>query len=113
MVEVIGTDEFENWFLNDLEDEHVDAVDRKIIMLREKGPALGYPHASAIKGSRYALRELRVQSHGKPLRIFYAFDPKRDAVLLLGGDKTGDGRFYERLIPKAEKIWELYVRENC
>ena len=111
-VEVIGTDEFEHWFLNELADQDVDAVDRKIIMLREKGPTLGYPHASVIKGSRLGLRELRIQSHGRPLRVFYAFDPRRDAVLLLGGDKTGDGRFYERLIPKAEKIWEQYLQEQ-
>ncbi|MHB8417817.1 MAG: type II toxin-antitoxin system RelE/ParE family toxin [Myxococcales bacterium] len=46
------------------------------------------------------------------MRIFYAFDPKRDAVLLIGGDKTGAGRFYERMAPTAERIWEQYLEES-
>src|SRR5260370_824591 len=68
-----------------------------------KGVTLGYPHTSAIKGASVALRELRVQSGGKPIRILYAFDPKRQAVLILGGDKTGDDRFYAEMVPRAEK----------
>jgi hypothetical protein len=78
-------------------------------MLEMWGPTLPFPYGSALKGSKLSLRELRVQSGGKPLRVFYAFDPIRQAVLLLGGDKTGDGRFYDRLIPKAEKIFEVYL----
>jgi hypothetical protein len=50
------------------------------------------------------MRELRVQSGGRPLRVFYAFDPRRSAILLIGGDKTGDGRFYERMIPIADAL---------
>ena len=50
------------------------------------------------------MRELRVQSGGNPLRIFYAFDPRRAAILLIGGDKTGDARFYERFIPLADRL---------
>ncbi|HYU34882.1 MAG TPA: type II toxin-antitoxin system RelE/ParE family toxin [Thermoanaerobaculia bacterium] len=45
------------------------------------------------------------------MRIVYAFDPKRQAILILGGDKTGDDRFYERMIPRAEDIWESYLRQ--
>ena len=45
------------------------------------------------------------------LRIVYAFDPQRQAVLILGGDKTGDSRFYRWAIPKAEAIWERYLQE--
>ena len=72
-----------------------------------------FPSASsAIKGSSIAMRELRVQSGGKPLRVFYVFDPKRQAVLLLGGDKTGDKRFYESMIPKAERIYADYLKEQ-
>ncbi len=51
------------------------------------------------------MRELRIQSRGRPLRVFYAFDPLRQAVLLLGGDKTGDNRFYVSMIPRVEAIW--------
>jgi hypothetical protein len=109
MVEVLGTAEFEEWFL-DLNANDSRAVARGVGLLEAKGTALGFPHCSAIEGSRYALRELRIQSAGHPLRIFYAFDPKRQAVLLLGGDKTGDERFYQRMVPKAETIWEQYLR---
>jgi hypothetical protein len=108
MVEVIGTDEFAEWFL-DLDDSDAAAVTRVVGLLEVKGTALGFPYTSAIEDSRYPLRELRIQSAGKPLRVFYAFDPKRQAVLLLGGDKTGDKRFYARLIPRVESIWEIYL----
>ena len=47
-----------------------------------------------------------------PLRVFYAFEPRRAAVLLIGGDKTGDDRFYETMISVAEKIWEQYLAEQ-
>ena len=66
--------------------------------LIEFGPALGFPHSSKVVTSRYPqMRELRTQSGGRPLRTLYAFDPLRTAVLLIGGDKTGDGRWYESL----------------
>jgi len=57
------------------------------------------------------MRELRVQSGGKPIRVFYAFDPRRTAILLLGGDKTGDDRFYDRMIPAADKLYDVYIEE--
>jgi hypothetical protein len=110
MVEVLGTAEFEEWFLA-LSGTDAQAVVRGVGLLEARGLALGFPHSSALGGSRYALRELRVQSLGRPLRIVYAFDPKRQAVLILGGDKTGDDRFYLWMIPKAEAIWEHYLRE--
>lgn len=56
------------------------------------------------------MRELRVQSKGKPVRIFYAFDPRRCAILLIGGDKTGDNRFYEKFVPMADKIYDRHLR---
>lgn len=89
-----------------------DDVDAYVGVLQEKGVTLGSPHSSAIKGSKIALRELRVQSGGKPLRVFYAFDPKRQAVLLIGGDKTGRKRFYADMIVKAELIWKDYLQET-
>lgn len=57
------------------------------------------------------MRELRIQSGGKPLRVFYAFDPRRSAILLIGGDKTGDDRFYERMIPVVDDLYDVYVQE--
>lgn len=73
---------------------------------------LGFPHSSAIKGTSHAIRELRVTGK-QPLRVFYAFDPRRSAVLILGGDKTGDARFYETMVPLAEKIWKQYLAEQA
>ncbi|HYQ83833.1 MAG TPA: type II toxin-antitoxin system RelE/ParE family toxin [Rubrobacter sp.] len=110
MVAVLGTEEFEEWFLG-LGAADAGAVARVVGLLAAKGVALGFPYSSAIAGSRHAFRELRVQSAGHPLRILYAFDPGRQAVLILGGDKTGDDRFYQRLIPKAEVIWDAYLRD--
>jgi len=72
--------------------------------------ALGFPYSSEIKGSG-ALRELRVRSSGHPLRVFYAFDPLRRAVLLPGRDKTGDDRFYETFVPRAEQLWAEYLAD--
>jgi hypothetical protein len=57
------------------------------------------------------MRELRVQSGGKPLRIFYAFDPRRTAILLIGGDKTGNKRFYKRMIPVADRLYDEHIEE--
>jgi hypothetical protein len=58
-----------------------------------------------------ALEQLRVQSAGHPIRVFYAFDPRRSAILLIGGDKTGDNRFYERMIPVADALYDDYINE--
>ena len=49
-------------------------------------------------------------SGGRPIRVFYAFDPMGQAVLLLGADKTGRKRFYEEMIVKAEILWERYLQ---
>ena len=57
------------------------------------------------------MRELRTQVHGQPMRTFYAFDPRRKAILLIGGSKVGDGRFYDRMIPLADKLMDEHLRE--
>lgn len=57
------------------------------------------------------MRELRIQSLGKPLRVFYAFDPRRSAILLIGGDKTGDDRFYETFVPTADRLYDQHLLE--
>jgi hypothetical protein len=110
MVEIVCTDEFEEWFMA-LSDQDSCAVDRSVGLLERLGVALGHPYSSEVKGTRVAMRELRVQSGGRPLRVFYAFDPLRQAVLLLGGDKTGDDRFYETFVPRAERVWAQYLAE--
>ena len=57
------------------------------------------------------MRELRVQVGGRPLRVFYAFDPCRVAILLIGGDKTGQEDFYARLIPVADRLYDEHLAE--
>ena len=104
------TDEFETWWLT-LADCVQDDIDRVVILLEEYGPTLGYPYSSDIKGSKIALRELRVQSGGHPVRVLYAFDPVRSALLLLGGDKTGNSRWYEENVPKGERLFAEHLKE--
>ena len=57
------------------------------------------------------MRELRTQSAGRPLRTLYAFDPLRTAILLLGGDKTGDDRWYEKSVPLADRLYDQHLEE--
>jgi len=111
MAEIDFSAEFEGWYLT-LNDQDAEAVTRVVDLLEARGVALGYPYSSEIKGSAIAMRELRVQSGGRPLRILYAFDPRRNAYLILGGDKTGDDRFYERMIPIAEAIYRRHLEEE-
>jgi len=111
MWEVEYTNEFEEWWETLGEAEH-KRISYSVNLLREAGPSLPFPHSSEAKGSRHgAMRELRSQCEGRPLRTFYAFDPRRTAILLIGGDKTGDDRFYDEMIPKADKIYDEYLRE--
>jgi hypothetical protein len=105
------TDEFGAWF-GSLAVDVQDDIDRVVGLLEARGPGLPHPYSSGIEGSRYShMRELRVQTGGTPMRIFYAFDPRRTAILLIGGDKTGDGRFYERMIPIADCLYGIYLDE--
>jgi len=68
--------------------------------------------SSGVKGSRHAhMRELRVQVQGRPFRILYAFNPKRNAILLVGGDKTGNERWYEVNVPIADRLYGEHLEE--
>ena len=105
------TDEFANWFATSA-DADQGAVDFTVDLLIAQGPKLRFPHSCGVAGSRHGhMRELRVQSEGRPLRVFYAFDPRRSAILLIAGDKTGDDRFYPRLIPIADTLYDIYLDE--
>ena len=99
------TDEFGEWF-QELDLGAQEEVAVNVDLLEEQGPHLGFPKTSAVISSRYDhMRELRVQHAGHPLRILYAFDPRRAAILLLGGDKTGDPRWYEVNVPIADRLY--------
>lgn len=105
------TDEFGAWW-NVLTVTEQISIDAHVRKLEQRGPNLPFPYSSGISGSRHAhMRELRVQSGGKPLRVFYAFDPRRSAILLIGGDKTGDKRFYEWMIPVADDLYDEHLAE--
>lgn len=103
------TDEFEEWWIR-LSEEEQESVRASVGLLIAKGPSLGYPHSSGISTSKYAhVRELRIQHQGRPYRVLYAFDPRRVALLLIGGDKTGDGRWYEVFVPIADHIYSDHL----
>ena len=107
--EVEYTDEFEGWW-NHLNDAEQDSVQATVMLLGEDGPHLGFPHTSDIKGARHGnLRELRVQHAGKPYRVLYAFDPRRCAILLIGGAKAGQGRWYLENVPLAERLYDEHL----
>ncbi len=92
------------------EEERID-IDAVVGILEEKGPHLPYPYSSDVKGTRYgSIRELRIQHKGKPYRILYAFDPRRTAILLIGGRKAGGHRWYENYVPLAERIYEKHLK---
>lgn len=103
------TDELEFWWLGLLEAEQI-SIDSSVRLLEEKGPNLGFPHSSGVNGSKHPhMRELRIQHEGRPYRILYAFDTRRSAILLLGGDKTGKDRWYDENIPIADKLYDIHI----
>jgi len=109
--EVEFTDEFQEWWysLNAAEQKSVDFT---VSLLQEVGPMLKMPHSSGVEMSRHRhMRELRVQHEGRPYRVLYAFDPRRTAILLIGGDKTGNDRWYEEYVPRADSIYDRHLRE--
>jgi len=111
VVEIVISKEFENWF------KDIDSTAKKDIFaaletLKVVGSSLGRPHVDTLKGSKIAnLKELRVRSSGKPYRILFVFDPKRKALLLVGGNKAEDKKFYTQMIKKAEIIYKKYLED--
>jgi hypothetical protein len=105
------TDEFEAWW-NKLDETEQIKIDATVRLLEEYGPDLPYPMSSGVNGSRHShMRELRIQARGRPFRVLYAFDPRRAAILLLGGDKTGDDRWYEVNVPLADQLYDRHLSE--
>jgi hypothetical protein len=103
------TDEFGTWW-ETLGDEEQASVAAVVGLLEDQGPHLGFPHSSGIASSRHRhMRELRIQHQGRPLRVLYAFDPRRIAILLLGGDKTGKDRWYEDFVPEADRLYDAHI----
>jgi hypothetical protein len=105
------TDEFGSWWNTLSEDEQED-VAAIVGLLEEKGTQLPFPFSTGVGGSKHShMRELRVQSKSNPLRILYAFDPRRTAILLIGGNKRGDNRWYKTHVPIADKLYADHLAE--
>jgi hypothetical protein len=78
------------------------------------GPSCGRPHVDTLKGSKYAnMKELRFEAMDGEWRVAFAFDPKRRAILLTAGDKTGgsEKKFYKRLIAIADARYERHLAQ--
>jgi hypothetical protein len=104
------TDEFERWWL-DLSAAEQDSITASVGLLEQRGPDLPFPHSSGISASRHGhMRELRIQHKGLPYRVLYAFDPRRVAVLLIGGSKGGDNRWYRHFVPLADKLYDTHLK---
>lgn len=105
------TDELDHWW-SSLDEAEQESVAASVGLLEALGPNLGFPHSSGIEGSKHGhMRELRVQHQGRPYRVLYAFDPRRAAILLLGGDKTGDDRWYVVQVPIADRLYDQHLDE--
>ena len=113
MAEVITTDLFDDWF-GSLDEADKEKVAHYVDLLEQIGVALDHPYSSAVNGaSRHGggLRELRVQSKGRPLRVFYRFDRRRNSVVLCGGDKQGvkEAIFYAEAIAAADTAYDHWL----
>jgi hypothetical protein len=109
--EVEYTDEFESWW-NGLDAGEQESVDSCVHLLEQRGPRLPFPYSSGIESSKHShLRELRVQHAGKPYRVLYAFDPRRVAILLIGGAKTGRKHWYQEYVPVADRLYDEHLKE--
>jgi hypothetical protein len=102
------TDQFEAWW-NKLAIEDQQGIDAAVRVLEERGPGLGRPLVDTVEGSRHAnMKELRVGT----IRVLFAFDPRRAAILLLGGDKRDRWQeFYAQMIPLADQLFDEHLKE--
>ena len=109
--EVEFTDEFEGWW-DSLNDAEQRSVAFSVGTVEEFGVNLKRPHADTIHGSKFPnMRELRCQHEGREYRILFAFDPRRTAMLLIGGDKTGRTDWYGEFLPQADRIYARHLKE--
>ena len=109
--EVEHTDAFQVWW-DQLNAEEQESVRAMVKLLEDHGVALKFPYASGISSSRHGhMRELRIQHAGRPYRVLYAFDPRRSAILLIGGDKTGNNRWYREFVPIADRLYDDHLEQ--
>jgi hypothetical protein len=111
MWNVATTNHFDDWF-SEIGKEAQIAIKVTVNLLAALGPKLGRPHADTLNGSKHAnMKELRVDTKAMVLRIAFAFDPNRAAILLVAGDKSGvsQKRFYKQLIGKADALYDAHL----
>jgi hypothetical protein len=109
MWEIKRTDELAQW-VNALDETARAAILKNIIILKEFGPNLGRPYVDTLKKSRHKnMKELRIQYKKRQFRILFIFGPERSAVLLIGGDKCGKKKFYEKMISLADDLFDKYL----
>lgn len=107
--EVLLDDEFAEWLDGLAEDVRVEIL-AHAALLHERGPQLGRPLVDTVKGSGFTnMKELRVQFRGDPWRVLFAFDRNRAAVLLVGGNKRCDKRWYKKSLPVAEERFRRHL----
>jgi hypothetical protein len=112
MWEVVQTAEYREWFQAQSIELRA-AIDHDVQVLAQFGPRLGRPWVDTVSGSKYAnLKELRTRLGRQQFRSFFAFDSSRRAVLLVGGEKSGDPQFYRVMIARAEQRYELHLKES-
>ncbi|MFZ4832515.1 type II toxin-antitoxin system RelE/ParE family toxin [Rouxiella sp. Mn2063] len=111
MWEVITTECFDIWF-----EQQSERLQERMLagmhLLFEDGPNLSRPHVDTLENSHYLnMKELRVQHEGHPIRAFFAFDPKRCAIMLCAGDKTGkkEKQFYKDMVRTADTEFEKHL----
>ena len=110
MWEIEGTDEFADWYAG-LAEPEVSAVNAVVDKLAQVGPGLRRPLIGHIEGSRHAnMRELVVPYRN--LRVLFAFDPRRAAIMLLGGDKTDRWQdWYDLNVPRADTLYDVHLAD--
>src|SRR5947209_308807 len=108
MWDVEFTDEFRSWW-NTLSETEQEQITVRVERLQQGGPGLGRPLVETITTSRHAnMKELRMGS----IRIFFIFDPRRTAILLVGGDKAGRWQdFYTEVVTLADDLYDQHLDE--
>ncbi|HEY2154213.1 MAG TPA: type II toxin-antitoxin system RelE/ParE family toxin [Isosphaeraceae bacterium] len=110
--QIIYDEDFAAW-LEDADSGLRVAILAHVELLKERGPHLGRPYVDSVKDSEYSnMKELRVQYRGDPWRVLFAFDPRREAVLLLGGNKAGDKRWYKANVPIADERFRRHLASS-
>jgi hypothetical protein len=108
---IIFNDAFEAEF-DQLNESVQNECFAQLKLLEKFGPDLGRPHVDTLKGSHYSnMKELRFKANNGVWRLAFAFDPKRNAILLVCADKAGvsQNRFYRQLIQKADNRYKQHL----